>query len=877
MYIILDLETTGVDPQSDKIIEFAAIKIDPLTLTEIQRLEILIHPEREIPEIIEQITWIGPSMLKDCPIFSDVSDDIQAFLGNACIIGHNITFDVSFLKSHGIHLQKNSLLDTFFFSNFLFHDAVSLSLWHICESLWIELTQAHRAMQDVEATYKLFLHIIDHCKNLGSPYKDILFFLLSNYGARWYIDFASQFLSPSLLSSKDELFSFYVQHIFSHRVHDETQYQESDKDFHDDFWSFESFISSIDGYESRENQNIMADIIDKNIKSNGKVVIEAATWVGKTFAYLIPAIFCALREDTQIFVSTSTKALQDQIYFKDLAFLSSYFPQNLRYTKIKGKKNYFSFQAFEQFILDIDVHISSEKLSFILKMFFWSVTSSFWELDECDYYGEEYQWLTELQPRDMWVQWVKNPYSDIEFYLIAREKALKSHIVVCNTHVLLSDIYYQGGMFSGEEHLIIDEAHQLEDITTQISTQMLSLSSLLQWKNICFHHLKKIDNIDVSLMSMIEEFLFDMGLLFEFSNDFFSKNQKDMQQKSILLEEAYFSLFSQELGYLPTKLWEKSEQILEKLDPYTLSLFPSILALKAFRETLKIFYQETNPKLYIYYLSKNYTGEIELCCSLLTPWKFLSEKLWSESQSVVLTSATLQYENNFEYLDIMLGIQNFQKHVLESDFAYEKQAHIFFPQDLGNVKDANLKISNFLFDFYTFTGGRTLTLFTSFAQIKSIYSIYKLQLQKQGITLLAQSLSGGKQKILYQYKKNAATTVLLGTDSFWEGIDIAGNDLEYLIIHKIPFQVPSDPIFQARGKLFQNSFSQYAVPKAILKLKQGIGRLIRTKNDTGWIILLDDRITGTSWGKAFFAAFPKNIQIHYGESQELFGLIAPKE
>ena len=161
--------------------------------------------------------------------------------------------------------------------------------------------------------------------------------------------------------------------------------------------------------------------------------------------------------------------------------------------------------------------------------------------------------------------------------------------------------------------------------------------------------------------------------------------------------------------------------------------------------------------------------------------------------------------------------------------------------------------------------------------IREVYTNLKLSLEEKNIELLAQSLWGSKLKQIEAFKKNPEKSILIGTDTFWEGIDIPGEDLQYLIIHKIPFQVPTDPIFIARSKLYTDSFSQYAIPKSLIKLKQGFWRLIRSKKDTWVVVFLDDRIFSTSWGKVYIDAFPKEVKILYGSSQKLLEVLQNKE
>ena len=265
---------------------------------------------------------------------------------------------------------------------------------------------------------------------------------------------------------------------------------------------------------------------------------------------------------------------------------------------------------------------------------------------------------------------------------------------------------------------------------------------------------------------------------------------------------------------------------------------------------------KTDRDTYIYYITHDENRGTQLHSTVLKPGEFLNSQLWNSLQSVVLTSATLQMDDDFAYIKNALQVEEFETLILPSDFDYTTQALLFIPQDLGSIKNNLPKVIDFLDVFFSTVKGRTLVLFTAFFAIREVFTRLKISLEKEGIYLLAQSISGSKHKQIDFFKKQAQKSILLGTDTFWEGVDIPGEDLKYLLIHKIPFAVPSDPIFQARSRLFQDSFSQYAVPKSILNLKQGFGRLIRTKTDSGVVVFLDDRIWTTSWGKKFLTAFP---------------------
>ena len=213
--------------------------------------------------------------------------------------------------------------------------------------------------------------------------------------------------------------------------------------------------------------------------------------------------------------------------------------------------------------------------------------------------------------------------------------------------------------------------------------------------------------------------------------------------------------------------------------------------------------------------------------------EIMRDRLWSKIPSVVVMSATLTTEGNFDYISRVLELEDFEKVVFETDFDYSKQALLYIPPELPDVaKSEHLRaIQDFLADLLTVYGGRTLMLFTSFATIKETMLALSARMKREGITLLAQGLGGGKHKLAGEFIKKSNTSVLLGTDSFWEGVDFAGDILELLVIYKLPFAVPTDPIFVARSRLYSNAFEQYAIPMMTLKFRQGLGRLIRTRTD----------------------------------------------
>jgi Rad3-related DNA helicase len=276
---------------------------------------------------------------------------------------------------------------------------------------------------------------------------------------------------------------------------------------------------------------------------------------------------------------------------------------------------------------------------------------------------------------------------------------------------------------------------------------------------------------------------------------------------------------------------------------------------------------------YIKILSYSDNNWISFEYTLLNPWEYLEKNLWSKINSCILTSATLKIAWNFDYFKKILFLDNFSFHSFESDFDYKKQATLFIPTDLGDIKNNTPQIVNFLWQFFSVVRWKVLTLLTSYSSIKDIYTSLNTKLKKEGINLYAQWVAWSKVKLLNFYLRDPDNSILLGTDSFWEGVDIPWDDLKYLIIHKFPFTVPTDPIFQARSVFFNDPFLEYSVPKAIIKLKQWFWRLIRTKTDNWIVILLDNRIVTTKWGSVFYDAFPSDVNIKRWTSEQFLNIL----
>ncbi len=872
MFVVLDVETTWLSSVDDRIIEIALIKISPKDFREVDRISTFVNPEIPIPKMISQITTIFDTDVEEAPVFEDIREQIQEFIEDFPLIGHNIPFDIRFLESHGIVTTKNAKIDTFFLANFLCFEYKSLNLWFLSQEFWIELENAHRAIDDTIATIQVFQTLIQKLQSVAKKYPEMLWHVLSLWNERGIHIIRDTYLDePKKLFSWENCIEEYIKNL------KKNTFDTCDKLYCEEGKNITDFLEHISGFELRESQKKMLDIVDTTLVEWKKTVIEAPTGIGKTFAYLLPAIQLSLKLWEPVHISTSTKALQDQIFYKDLSFLHEQIQEKFSYTKLKGKRNYLGIAPFLEF-LEQQESYSPSYISFVLKILLWSMESEFGELDELDFFWEEFMFVSQIHAGDGFIFDTANPYKHVEFVLRARTRAKNANIIITNNHILFQDSIADNSLLWGVKNLIVDEAHALEDVVTQSLKKTLSFQYIETLVTGIEKKLKKYKILTQDFWFHKQRLIFGASEIFSLlEGSLFEMYSFDTKYKNILLDERYIAkhedLVTGTKNFCDTltQFYALFQELDEKILKYFLRELQDILYIKT---VVTDTFLQPDFLQHIYYISHDEKRGTQLHMTLLKPWVFLEKNLWNTLDSVVLTSATLQMDDEFAYIKKMLHLEAFDTFTLSSDFDYSKQALVYIPQDLGSIKNNLTEVVDFLQDFFIAVGGKTLVLCTAFASIQAIFTNLKHTLATHSIHLLAQSVSGSKQKQMDFFMHHPENSILVGTDTFWEGIDIPWEDLQYLVVHKIPFSVPSDPIFQARGKLFKNSFEDYAIPKSILKLKQGFWRLIRSKKDTGIIVFLDDRISTTTWWERFFTAFPPNIKIRFGEAKKLIDILS---
>ncbi len=672
-------------------------------------------------------------------------------------------------------------------------------------------------------------------------------------------------------------------------------------------------------FELREPQVKMLKIIAEAFNDNNIAIIEAGTGVGKSIAYLIPTIYWATTNNEKVIISTNTINLQEQLYNKDIPFLKKALDINFKAVVVKGRANYICLKKLYSSKNDMN----NELFEPFEKTWIKSLISAIPNLkegtkDELITITNMEGWYKIASESDTCLRTKCNFFSKC-FFFIARKEVNQANILVVNHHILCSDIIIKNdagdsyGLLPPYNKVIIDEAHNLEHVAINYLGKYTSQSKLKKaisriyylkgsaekgilshikreiktnWSNSGYEIVDELTNLfNNELTSSILSINPLIDSFFLFITDYTLKQLNNKQDTLRIIPDNLPGDFANNLNNLGgelvniiinlndklvniiSKLYELPFHIREELldNINTLKAYTNRLLLSAISLDTFINFKD-NDTVYWIEVKKNHNTTVNLNVSPLNIADVLCDTFFSTKESIILTSATLTSNNSFHFLKQELGILNIDNSdrlveiALPSSFDYEKQMSICIPTDipLPNEKTFNNMVTSLLIKILELTKGKTFILFTSYGMLNYSHEVLSNHF-KNSITLLKQG-DINRHSIINKFK-TGSNSVVLGTDSFWEGVDVAGNSLECVILIKLPFSVPSDPIHQGKVERIEqnggNPFYDYSIPKSVIKFRQGFGRLIRTTKDKGIVICLDKRIITKSYGKIFLNSLPK--------------------
>ena len=627
-------------------------------------------------------------------------------------------------------------------------------------------------------------------------------------------------------------------------------------------------------YEYRPGQIEMAEAVLRAFEEKRHLIVEAGTGTGKTLAYLIPAIAFALSGGGRVIISTGTKNLQEQLMEKDVPFLQKVLPRKFSAAYMKGRSNYVCLQRIKR-AENSPVLEGLGELDHFEEVRRWTRESHTGDRAELVKLPENLSFWRHIDARSEICVGQKCPDYEACYITRMRQRAVDADIVIVNHHLFFADLALRGQEYGqvlpDYSAVIFDEAHLVEDVAAeyfgaQVSNYQLedlvrdlallpitSVEANRELTKIASRVTRFADNFWISFQSARE---FDEGRL-ALAPGTFARKDKQGEIKTTHAGEAYLGLD----GALA-----RLEMTLDALNEQAPEIENLVRRVRQMRFDLEFIVAGDN-KSFVYWLEKRGRG-LFLRASPIDVSSLLQDKLFARTETVVLTSATLSSAGRFDFIRERLGLADkededqtlFEKTdemIAASAFDYERQAILYLPKRMPDprAREWSMAAGEEIMKILRATDGRAFVLSTSYAGMRALYDLVAPQIDYPCLMQGTLSKAGVLEK--FRVTPNA---VLFATSSFWQGVDVRGQQLSCVIIEKLPFAVPSDPVVAARQRYIDeqqgSSFYEYSVPQAIIALKQGLGRLIRSATDKGALAILDPRLRTKPYGRLFLESLP---------------------
>jgi ATP-dependent DNA helicase DinG len=878
-FVAIDFETTGLEPKQERIIEVGLAKFVGGECRETYTHHI--NPGKSIPAIITNLTGITDAMVADAPPFESLAATIVAFVSDLPICGHQVEFDFNFLNQElarcGLPPIINQQIDTAVLGRIMLPGISGYSLTLVSKALNIKLESAHRALDDALASGHIAAELIPRLVEIPvrarrrmaqfAPHSVLKKLLLKS------VDFPetpqpdpwrSRPASLPRLGLPEE-----PQAIDPNQI---AACLDTDG----------ALAGLVPGFAPRPGQIRMAQNVATTLNDRGNLVVEAGTGVGKSLAYLIPAAFWAFTNQTRVLISTYTRNLQDQLLSNDLPTVKKVVGAGLRFSVLKGRANYLCLDRWQRLLSGEIGNLSRYERFGLLALIRWAEETVTGDIEEQSQFNR--RWFPKvwnLVAADSHeCKGRRCPMQEQCFVQLARQKALTSHIVIINHALFFSDICAETSFLNKTAAIVFDEAHHLEScghryLRVEIDTNRIN--AFVEYLN---NLVKMLENLATTaeIVDMVKQYKAALKSLRRTGQDV-SAELLAWVVRTHADSPRNFQHAYRDTPFAAVRSMAELAMMLTEMQDILLNLNRMLAAIPSKDNDHAIDIgacQERTSQLKadLVYLSSAVTedhvfwiegdrekGWIKLSGVPLDVGALLNPLWRQEDRTTIFTSATLAVSGSMDFFLERVGLRGeaigrTRTEIVQSPFT-ATQMHCSAIRSAMDPTAAgyDVWVAEAIAALLNRFQKNILALFTANEMLNSVYDKLKNNPSlPRTATVFGQNASANRHLLLEQFKQSRHSA-LLGTDSFWEGVDAPGEACEIVVIARLPFAVPTHPLAVALAEQCAresgDAFFTYAVPQAVIKFKQGAGRLIRTPSDRGALIVLDPRILTKGYGKVF--------------------------
>jgi ATP-dependent DNA helicase DinG len=903
-YVVLDTETTGLVPSRDSLIEIAAAIMQGAQIC--ARFSTFVNPGCAIPPFISELTGITDDDVRDAPDVTEALEELDAFVGSRRIIAHNASFDRGFI---GYNAPEGSSLgdeERWIDSLQLARIALPRLREHKLQTLsdaFCVAAATHRAIDDVEALCGIWRILLVGISDLPPglpallarlfpqtlwPLREVLAQIAGSGGEADFSLANARSAREAAQRSRQKIDAEELDGgILTLRPLEEAELEQA---FSPGGLLFEMYGH----YEPRAEQLHMALELSEALNNQTHRVIEAGTGVGKSMAYLLPLALFAQQNRVRCGVATKTNALLDQLMYHELPRLDAALPEGVSYVALKGYDHYPCLRKLMNLTREDRCFENSDAVAMVATLLSFVCQSARGDLDPLVLYWRDLARYEICASADDCLRYKCRYYRHCLLHG-ARRAAKQSDIVLTNHALLFCDMNTDGGILPSIRQWVVDEAHGMEaearhQLSYTLEPRMMrqAMAGLLNSGGVLGNMLRIATPLDGAslLLGKIAETQDEARAVSTIGESFFSQI-KDLcelaEQSSYNQVELWIDARVRDSGLWGTlvsigsslasrieKLWQSCRDVLscsvpfEELVEQQGDLAGLIGELKNTLDALVMILDGSNED-YVYYAELDRREDSpydRLVAARIDIGEVLLDRLYPEMMSVIFTSATLAAGEDFGYFARGSGLDRLASECwkavrFDSSYDFENNMAVYLPTDMPEPNAAGYRdaLEQLIFEVHTALGGGTLTLFTNRRDMEDMYERLKEPLAAQRVTLRCQTRGFSAKRLRDEFLENEALS-LFALRSFWEGFDAPGDTLRCVIIPKLPFGKPNDPLMLERDSRERNAWKNYALPEAVIDLKQAAGRLIRSSTDRGALVLADARLLTKWYGRTFLGALP---------------------